>query len=156
MLTGAEGAAQVYGPQKGATPDDVARLDEGLANLADVIRRDLGVDVESVPGAGAAGGLGAGLVAFADATIESGIGTVLAAIEFRKRLNAADLCLTGEGRIDGQSLYGKACMGVASEADEEGVPAVALVGSKSSGRSAPSPDLAPMNASLPVSGKLSL
>lgn len=133
VLTGAEGAAQVYGPQKGATPDDVARLDEGLANLADVIRRDLGVDVESVPGAGAAGGLGAGLVAFADATIESGIGTVLAAIEFRKRLNAADLCLTGEGRIDGQSLYGKACMGVASEADEAGVPAVALVGSTGPG-----------------------
>jgi len=133
VLTGPEGAAQVYGPQKGATPNDVARLDEGLANLADVIRRDLGVDVESMPGAGAAGGLGAGLVAFADATIESGIGTVLAAIEFRKRLDDADLCLTGEGRMDGQSLYGKACMGVAHEADEARVPAVALVGSAGPG-----------------------
>jgi glycerate kinase len=133
VLTGPEGAAQVYGPQKGATPNDVARLDEGLANLADVIRKDLGVDVESMPGAGAAGGLGAGLVAFADATIESGICTVLDAIHFGKRLNAADLCLTGEGRIDGQSLYGKACMGVAREADEAGVPAVALVGSTGPG-----------------------
>lgn len=133
VLTGPEGAARIYGPQKGAAPDDVARLDDGLANLACVIKRDLGIDVGSMPGAGAAGGLGAGLVAFADATIESGIGTVLAAVDFGKRLNDASLCLTGEGRLDGQSLFGKACMGVAGEAREATVPVVALVGSTGPG-----------------------
>jgi glycerate kinase len=133
VLTGPDGAAKTYGPQKGATPGDVARLDEGLANLAGVIKRDLGIDVESMAGAGAAGGLGAGLVAFADATIESGIDTVLAAIDFGKRLNDTDLCLTGEGRMDDQSLFGKACMGVAGKAREANVPAVALVGSTGPG-----------------------
>ena len=93
-----------------------------------VIKRDLGIDVDGVPGAGAAGGLGAGLVAFAGADIVSGIDTVLDALNFEERVTGATLCLTGEGRIDGQSLSGKACMGVAAAAARRGVPTVALVG----------------------------
>lgn len=128
-LTGPDGAAAVFGPQKGAGGDDIERLDKGLAHLADVVRRDLGIDIDSVPGAGAAGGLGAGLLAFAGAQLVSGIDTILATIDFPSRIDGASLCLTGEGRIDGQSLSGKACMGVARAARQAGVPVVALVGS---------------------------
>ena len=127
-LTGPNGASRVFGPQKGASEPDVAVLDAGLANLADVIKRDLGIDVDGIPGAGAAGGLGAGLVAFAGADIASGIDTVLDALGFERRVAGATLCLTGEGRIDGQSLSGKACMGVAAVAARHRVPTVALVG----------------------------
>lgn len=127
-LTGPRGAAFVYAPQKGATEEDVVRLDGGLAHIAAVIRRDLKTDIETLPGAGAAGGLGGGLVAFAGASIASGIGLVLDMIGFRKRAAGCDLCLTGEGRLDGQSLSGKACIGVARAATDVGVATVALVG----------------------------
>ena len=127
-LTGPNGAARIYGPQKGAGADDIGLLDAGLAHLAALIRRDIGMDVEELPGAGAAGGLGAGLVAFAGGHIVSGIDSVLDTLHLDERLNGATLCLTGEGRIDGQSLSGKACMGVASVASRRGVPTVALVG----------------------------
>ena len=127
-LTGPNGASRVFGPQKGASETDVALLDAGLANLADVIKRDLAIDVDGMPGSGAAGGLGAGLVAFAGADIASGIDTVLDALGFERRITGATLCLTGEGRIDDQSLSGKACMGVAAVAARHGVPTVALVG----------------------------
>ncbi|MDH3440692.1 MAG: glycerate kinase [Gammaproteobacteria bacterium] len=128
-LTGPNGAAAVFGPQKGASAEAVEQLDQGLAHLADVVRRDLDIDISGIPGAGAAGGLGAGMVAFADARLVSGIETILDAVDFRSRVDGASLCLTGEGRIDGQSLSGKACMGVARVAADAGVPVVALVGS---------------------------
>ena len=127
-LTGHEGAASVYAPQKGASPSEVEVLDAGLKHLAAVIRRDIGIDIEDMPGAGAAGGLGAGMVAFAGGSLVSGIDSVLETLHFERRLAGASLCLTGEGRIDGQSLSGKACMGVAAVATRYDVPTVALVG----------------------------
>lgn len=127
-LTGPAGAAAVYAPQKGASPADVEQLDAGLAHLAAIIGRDLGIDVDTIPGAGAAGGLGAGLLAFTGASIVSGIDTILDALDFDGRIAGASLCLTGEGRIDGQSMSGKACMGVAAVAARHKVPTVALVG----------------------------
>ena len=96
-LTGPEGASAIYGPQKGATDEQVARLDAGLANVASLIRRDLALDIEQVPGAGSGGGLGGGLIAFAGASIASGIDTVLGAVAFDRRVRECDLCLTGEG-----------------------------------------------------------
>lgn len=127
-LLGQSGAARVFGPQKGAGPDAVEELEAGLSRLARIIRRDTGIDVTTVPGGGAAGGLGAGLIAFAGARLQSGIGLVLEALDFDRRVQDADLCLTGEGRLDGQSLEGKACLGVARAAAAHGVPTVALVG----------------------------
>ena len=114
--------------QKGATGPQVARLDKGLAHLSSLIRRDLDIAVEELPGSGAGGGLGGGLVAFTGAMIASGIDTVLEAVDFDRRVRSCDLCLTGEGRIDGQSVFGKACMGVATAADRHGVPTIALTG----------------------------
>lgn len=127
-LLGPAGAAAVYGPQKGATAEVVEQLEAGLANLAETIRRDLGVDVAELAGAGAAGGLGAGLVAFADATLESGLELVAEAVRLRRRLGGADLCLTGEGRLDAQSACGKTAVGVARIARERDVPTVCLPG----------------------------
>lgn len=128
-LTGPTGAAAIYGPQKGATPDQVAQLDDGLRHLARLIREQLNLDVEHVPGAGAAGGLGGGLIAFAGATLTSGIELVLDATRFAERVAACDLCLTGEGRLDSQSLSGKAILGIARPAQQHNVPTIALVGS---------------------------
>jgi len=127
-LTGPDGAARVFGPQKGATPQQVEVLEDGLANLAARIRACLGIDVEHLPGAGAAGGLGAGLVAFLGATIEPGIDLVLEAVGYVGHLEGADLVITGEGRLDGSSLHGKATVGVARKARDAGVPCVAVAG----------------------------
>lgn len=127
-LTGPRGAAAVYGPQKGARPDQIGLLEAGLGHAAELIRRSLGVDVDAVPGAGAAGGLGAGLIAFAGATLRPGIELVLDAVGFDRRVADADLCLTGEGRFDATSLAGKACVGVATRARRYGTPTIALVG----------------------------
>lgn len=128
-LTGSEGAAAVYGPQKGADPAMVARLDAGLANLAAVIRRDVGRDVERLPGAGAAGGLGGGLVAFLGAELVPGIQLVLEATRLAETVEGASVVLTAEGRIDGQTLRGKAPLGVAEAARRHGVPVIAFAGS---------------------------
>jgi glycerate 2-kinase len=128
-LCGPHGAAAVYGPQKGATPEQLERLDRGLAHLADIIERDLGRDVRNLPGAGAAGGLGAGLVAFFDARLERGIELVMQAARFRERIAGANLIITGEGRLDAQSMMGKAIAGVAGAGKAAGIPVVALVGS---------------------------
>src|SRR5207302_10598028 len=111
-LTGPNGASAVYGPQKGASPEDVARLDLGLAHFAAVVHRDLGVDVRSIPGAGAAGGLGAGLVAFLGAHLRPGGDVVMDAVRLRARLERADVAVTGEGAFDQQSLHGKVPAGV--------------------------------------------
>ena len=127
-LTGPQGAAHIFAPQKGASDAEVERLDHGLQHLAELLRRDLGIDIESTPGAGAAGGLGGGLLAFAGADLVSGIDTVLSAVNFEDRVRDADLCLTGEGCLDAQSLSGKACIGVAGVAASYNVKTVALVG----------------------------
>lgn len=127
-LTGALGAAKIYAAQKGATGDQIELLDRGLINLAAVVQRTLGIDV-TVARAGAAGGLAAGLVAFTGASLASGVEIVLDAVHFDERVRNCDLCLTGEGRLDGQSLSGKACLGVARRAAKAGVPSIALVGS---------------------------
>jgi glycerate kinase len=132
-LTGPHGAALTYAPQKGAAPDQVAELAAGLESLATVIARDLGMAVNDLPGAGAAGGLGAGLVAFLGARLERGIEVVMEACRFGDRLAGADLVITGEGRIDGQSAFGKTIAGVAAAAAEQGVPVIALAGSVADG-----------------------
>lgn len=128
-LTGAYGAAAIYAPQKGADASQVSMLDAGLAHLAEIVRRDIGVDIDQLAGAGAAGGLGGGLVAFAGARIKSGIDMILDAVGFHDRVVGHDLCLTGEGRLDEQSNSGKASIGVAKAAAVHGVSSIALVGS---------------------------
>jgi glycerate kinase len=127
-LLGPRGAARVFAPQKGATPEMVETLERNLARLAEVIRRDLEVDVAGLPGAGAAGGLGAGLVAFLGARLRSGVELVLEAVGLEAKLEGADLAVTGEGRLDGQTAHGKAPMGVAKLAAANGVPVVAVAG----------------------------
>ena len=130
-LTGPDGASAVFGPQKGATPAMVERLDRALAHYAAVVRRDTGRSVDATPGSGAAGGLGAGFLAFTDATMRSGIDLVIETVGLKERAVCADYCFTGEGRIDGQTQYGKTPMGVA-RAMHEAAPAcrvIALAGS---------------------------
>jgi glycerate kinase len=127
-LTGPLGAAAVYGPQKGATAEMVEILDANLRRFAAIVRRDLGVEIETAPGAGAAGGLGGGLMAFTRATLRRGVELVIEVVKLRERLQGADLCLTGEGAIDRSSAFGKTAVGVAAVAREFGVPVVALAG----------------------------
>ena len=132
-LTGPNGAAHVYAPQKGATPEQVEQLDAGLRHMAQLWRDQLGVDVERMPGAGAAGGVGGGLVAMLGAELVPGADLVLDTIGFDERIKDADLVITGEGRLDSQSLNGKAAMAVARRCQKAGVPCVALVGSVGEG-----------------------
>jgi glycerate kinase len=127
-LTGERGAAHVFAPQKGATPEQVEALDAGLRRLAEVVRRDLRVDVQGLPGAGAGGGLAGGLVAFLGARLQPGTGPVFEAVGLERRLAGVDLMITGEGQLDGQSLYGKAPVAAGRLARSMGVRAVALVG----------------------------
>ncbi len=127
-LTGPAGASAVYGPQKGASPEAIAALDRALARFAAVVRRDLQVDVEWLPGAGAAGGAAAGLVAFLGARLRPGAEVVLEALGFGGRLAGADLVVTGEGTFDAQSLHGKAPAAVLRAAATAGIPAVVLCG----------------------------
>jgi len=129
-LTGPTGASAVYGPQKGATPEVVAELDAALHHFAEVIRRDLGVDVEQLPGAGAAGGIGAGLVAFTGARLRPGAEMVMEALQLDERLKGADLVITGEGRLDSQTArFGKGPAAVAGHARNAGIPVVGIGGS---------------------------
>ena len=128
-LCGAEGASAIFGPQKGANPDMVQELDAALANYARVVARDVGKDVSEQPGAGAAGGLGAGLMAFAGATLQSGIDMVCEVLDFDTKLQDADLVFTGEGRADRSTIFNKAPAGVARLARARGVPTVLLAGS---------------------------
>lgn len=127
-LCGKNGAAAVFGPQKGASPQDVARLDAGLAHLAAVAEAELGVPVAALPGAGAAGGMGAGAVAFLGGELCSGIEVLLDLVGFDNMLKGADLVVTGEGCIDGQSAQGKVLSGVARRARVAGVPVLAFGG----------------------------
>lgn len=120
-LTGPSGAARVFGPQKGATPDDVVVLERALAHLAAVVHRDLGIDVRSLPGGGAAGGAGAGLVAFLGAHLRSGVELVMDAVGLAEHIASAGMVLTGEGLFDATSLRGKVPGGVLAGADRYGV-----------------------------------
>jgi len=129
-LCGSDGASAVYGPQKGATPSIVAELDAGLAHYAALLKRDLGKDVAPLPGAGAAGGLGTGLMAVLDATLHSGTDLILDTARFSEKLPGADFVFTGEGRIDAQTLHGKTVSGVLKRCRQFGsVPVVAFAGS---------------------------
>ncbi|MFH0991670.1 MAG: glycerate kinase [bacterium] len=128
-LCGNEGASSIYGPQKGATKEDVLILDEALMHYAAVVRNDLGLDVLSISGGGAAGGLGAGLIAFCGAKMRRGIDVVLDVTGFDERVCVADLVITGEGRLDEQVFFGKAVSGVVERAQRSNVPVAAIVGS---------------------------
>ena len=128
-LTGARGASAVFGPQKGATPEMVQALDANLARLARIVGRDLGVVVDTVPGAGAAGGMGAAMLAFFGATLKPGIEIVTAAVDLDTHVRDADLVITGEGRIDFQTVHGKTPIGVARVAKRHGKPVIGIAGS---------------------------
>ncbi len=132
-LTGERGAAYVYGPQKGATPEIVKVLDANLAHFDKVVERNLGKAVGNIPGAGAAGGLGAGLIAFLNATLRSGIDIVIEAVQLAQRLEDVDLVITGEGRMDFQTVFGKTPVGVAKVAKKRGIPVIAIAGSLAEG-----------------------
>ena len=132
-LCGEKGSSAIYGPQKGATLKMVELLDAALEHYATIIKRDLGINVKDVPGAGAAGGLGAGLLAFAGARIVSGVEMVIEASGLVDGLQDADLVFTGEGRLDGQSAYGKVPAGVAQQAKQLGIPVIAITGSLGKG-----------------------
>ena len=127
-LTGPEGAAAVYGPQKGATPEMVERLDRGLVRLAALVRSRLGIEIERVPGAGAAGGLAAGAMAFLAARLVPGIRTMLDVVRFDEALDGADFVVTGEGSLDAQSLRGKVVSGVVAAARHHRIPVVVFAG----------------------------
>jgi glycerate kinase len=128
-LLGPRGTAQVFGPQKGATEKDVVALEEGLLNLADVVAADLGCDFRDTPGAGAAGGIAYGLLSFCGAKICSGFDLVAETLHLEERIAASDLVITGEGRIDGQTLEGKGPAGVAALARKHQKPVLAFAGS---------------------------
>ena len=130
-LTGPEGAAAVFGPQKGATPEMVEDLDEGLKHLEKMIEKNLGKSVGHIPGAGAAGGLGAGLLAFTEAKLERGVEIIVEATRLKEKVKAADVVFTGEGQIDFQTKYGKTPMGVVTAVKEvnEKAKVIAISGS---------------------------
>lgn len=127
-LYGPEGAAFVFAPQKGADREMVVRLDQNLRRLDEVIQRELGISVASYPGAGAAGGMGAGCIAFLGAQLKSGIEAILDITEFDRQLEDTDLVLTGEGRVDGQSLRGKVISGIARRTKPRNIPLIVLAG----------------------------
>ncbi len=127
-LTGPAGASAVFGPQKGASPDDVWLLDRALGHLAAVVHHDLGVDLRDRPGAGAAGGLGFGLMAFCGARLRPGVEVVMEAVDLVRAMAEADIAITGEGALDAQSLRGKVPAGIMGLAEEVGVPVAILCG----------------------------
>lgn len=144
-LTGAHGASAVFGPQKGAAPETVAELDAGMRSYARVLSAAFGRDFD-VPGAGAAGGLAAGCMAFLGARAESGVARVLELTGFSARLARADLCVTGEGHADAQTARGKVVAGVAAACARAGVPCVAVVGGMDAGAA----DLPGLTAAVPT------
>lgn len=127
-LCGPQGASAVFGPQKGADETMVQILDANLAHLADVVKKDLGKDIRNLAGAGAAGGMGGGMVAFFNGRLQMGIETVLDTVQFNSLLKDADMVFSGEGKIDFQSLRGKVVIGVARRTKKAGVPLIAIVG----------------------------
>lgn len=132
-LCGPKGASHVFGPQKGANQAMARLLDENLAHLAEIIQRDMGIAVKNEPGAGAAGGLGAGLMAFCNARLQRGIELVIEATKLEEKVQGANLVITGEGQMDFQTAHGKTPYGVAQVAKKYNIPVVALVGSIGTG-----------------------
>ncbi len=127
-LCGPEGASYVYGPQKGGTKELIEELDKALFNFAQIVKRDLGKDILNLPGSGAAGGLGGGLVAFLNAKLRPGIEVVLETLNIDEKLNEIDLVISGEGKIDGQTIFGKGPAGIAKKAKEKSIPVILLGG----------------------------
>ncbi len=134
-LIGEAGAAGIFGPQKGATPEMVELLEQNMQHYAVKIKELLHKDMSYVPGAGAAGGLGAALMAFMDAELKPGIEIILAAVNFQEALKDAELVITGEGRLDSQTAAGKAPLGVAGPAHDRGIPVIGIAGEVSGGAS---------------------
>lgn len=132
-MYGKTGAAHVFGPQKGADPEMVLFLDAGIKHLAEVINKDLGMDLSVVPGTGAAGAMGAGMIAFFGSKLQMGIETVLDTVNFSDVIEGADAIFTGEGKIDFQSLRGKVVIGVARRAKTKGVPVIVVAGGADNG-----------------------
>ncbi|MGA0558895.1 glycerate kinase [Larkinella sp. VNQ87] len=132
-LYGPNGAAAIYGPQKGASPEMVEQLDQGLRHLASLIREQFGVDLANVPGAGAAGGLGAGALFFLNARLKEGVNVVMEQTRFTDHLDGVDLVLTGEGKLDNQTLQGKLIHGIAQQARTQAIPTIALCGTLEAG-----------------------
>ena len=127
-LCGKLGASAVFAPQKGADEDMVKLLDEGLAHLAKIIKRDLHIEVKDIKGAGAAGGLGAGGIAFLQSKLTKGIDVILDTIKFDELVSKADIVFTGEGKFDSQSLHGKVVMGVANRSQKYKTPVIVVTG----------------------------
>ncbi len=127
-LCGERGASAVYGPQKGATPEMVKTIDAALAHYAEVVERDFPVSISNTPGSGAAGGLGAAFLGFLHGKFHRGVELIIDTVNLQKIITGADLLITGEGRIDGQTRFGKTPYGVAQVARQEGVPVIALCG----------------------------
>jgi len=127
-LCGENGASAIFGPQKGATPDMVRTLDHSLNHFGEIILKQKGIEVRTIPGGGAAGGIGAALVTFLNATIHSGIELIMKEVQFEQKIVGADLIFTGEGKLDHQTLSGKVIMGVSKMAQKHNIPVVALCG----------------------------
>ncbi|MBE0640054.1 MAG: glycerate kinase [Bacteroidales bacterium] len=132
-LTGNNGASRIYAPQKGASPDDVELLEKNLKHYAAIIREQLKIDIENMPGSGAAGGLGAGLMAFTNAKIENGFNVVSQIIGLEEKIIKSDLIITGEGKIDEQTQFGKTPQGVATLAKKYQKPVIAFAGTLGEG-----------------------
>jgi glycerate kinase len=129
-LCGNDGASYIYGPQKGASKEMIMELDENLDILAAKVREFIGCEISEIPGAGAAGGLGAGMIAFCNAKLQKGVDVMLDLLDFENVIKDADLVITGEGKLDSQSKYGKVPVGVALRAKKYNKPVVAIVGSR--------------------------
>jgi glycerate kinase len=125
---GEQGAAAIFAPQKGATNEQVVLLDQGVQHICEVIHERLDMDVSELKGGGAAGAMGAGMVAFFGASLQMGIDTVLQTVKFEEKIQNADVVFTGEGKMDNQSLRGKVVMGIARRAKAFSVPVIAVVG----------------------------
>lgn len=127
-LCGPQGASAIFGPQKGASAAEVKLLDDGLRNFAAVIERDLGKQVAAIPGGGAAGGMGAGLMAFLDARLVNGVDLIIKANDLEASIADADYVITGEGKIDHQTQFGKTPLGIAQLAKKHGIPVIGIAG----------------------------
>ncbi|MBK5243277.1 glycerate kinase [Clostridium sp.] len=132
-MYGQTGAAHVFGPQKGADAEMVLFLDEGIKNISEIIKKDLSKDLSEIPGSGAAGAMGAGMIAFFDSVLQMGIETVLDTVKFSNVITGADMIFTGEGKIDFQSLRGKVVIGVAKRAKLQNVPVSVIAGGADNG-----------------------
>jgi glycerate kinase len=128
-LIGPQGATYIYGPQKGAKPEDLPVLDAGMANWAKIVNQQFGLELTTMPGAGAAGGLGAGAVLFLNGKLTEGVNLVISHTKLAQKLTGVDLVMTGEGRIDNQTLQGKLIAGIVRLAQEKHIPVIALCGS---------------------------